>query len=693
VIIGNMPLVHVGDNVRVTVESNSTHHPKFGEQFQYAGALTHIEDADPHKYLIDYLCSRKFRGVGRGSASRLVGEFGEKTPKVLSNQPASLRGVLPSGVVDKLLKTWNEDAPNNVLRAELCIIGLTPRMADNAVRTFGNSSLKMIREDPYCLTELDRVGFAKADRLASKLGFEENSPQRIEAATVYALEVASQDGHCYLPVGLLAEHCQNLLGDISLATIAKAILAARDKGRIILEGDRAYRPYLRTAELNCVNYLHDLMPSEPEILGDVTGIKSALARIGGFEYIEFSPKQLQSILQANQRGVSVITGGPGTGKTTSTRAICALWEDMSISYKLCAPTGRAAKRLAEATRCKASTIHRLLAYDPFTNTFRHNAENPIQADAVLIDEASMVDISMFSKFLSALPMGCRLVVVGDVNQLPSVGPGRILGDLIDSGVFPVTQLDRVYRQESGSTIVSVAHGILGQATPSLPPSPKGGHNCMMIEASTPKAITDALVDLFTTKFPKRGIKPFDVQILTPMRERGVGVKDLNPILQQVLNAESPDKDEMHDQGRIFRVGDRVMQIRNNYNLGEEGIFNGDIGCITEADDSSGTLHVDYEGENNLVMYKDDDLDDLVLAYAATIHKSQGCEFPVVIVILHDSHWNMLQNNLIYTAITRARNMCILIGSHSALDQGVQNIKQRLRYTGLVAELQERFASR
>ena len=688
VIVGSIPVVQIGDHVEIS--ANAVSHPKYGQQLQFSGVLNLVDNTEPLKYLIEFISSRRFKGVGYSSANQLVSAHGEKLIELVNTaDPALFKTVGVSQVViKKLVQDWQFDGPNNVMRAHLCLLGLTPRMAENAVKTFGSSALNVVKADPYRLTDLDRVGFGKADMIARKMGWPPSSPERIEAACVYCLEQCSQEGHCYLPVGLLAEKCQTMLGgDMSLATIANSIVRASENHRIILDGHNAYRPGLKFAEDQCILHLARLMP-DPDAEPVSSDVQETLARIGGFENIQFGEKQLMALKQVTEgEGVFVITGGPGVGKTTTVRAICALWEDMGLtSYRLCAPTGRAAKRLSEATSGRATTIHRLLGFDPFKGGFVHNADNQLLADAVLVDEASMLDISLFHHLLCAIPDHCRLVIVGDVDQLPSVGPGRVLGDLIDSDVFPVTRLDRVYRQSNGSTIVSVAHTVLAGKVPDLPPSPKGGNDCLMIEAETSKDVMNVLADLFVKKFPKKNIKPNDVQVLTPMRERGVGVKDINPVLQEILNPASANTPEMSEQGRLFRVGDRVMQIKNNYKIGAEGIFNGDVGFITHVDENAGTVSVSYDGEPAVVHYSDDILDELVLSYCSTIHKAQGSEYPVVIIVLHDSHSNMLQNNLVYTAITRAKSMCIVVGTKSALQLSVKNTKQRSRYTGMIRGL-------
>jgi exodeoxyribonuclease V alpha subunit len=496
-------------------------------------------------------------------------------------------------------------------------------------------------------------------------------------------------------VGLLRPDVSGL----DVQTAVKDVAGAGGGAGIRYENGKVYLASLYNYERFCAKKLQTMMANpRPPIYRDIEALRSELDSLGITNEFTLAPEQEEALMNAMNSRVAVITGGPGCGKSTITRALCQLMDAHNIRYRLCSPTGRAAKRLTECVggtlvptdenpdpnpNRMASTIHRLLEYHPQESGFLYNLNNPLVTDCVIADESSMIDIKLFYDLVSAMEDDDRLVLVGDANQLPSVGPGNVLRDIIASGVVPTVKLQRVFRQAQGSFITEVAHDILHGKVPHIPvPSQSKGKNCMFAGATEIEDLKDIILTLVSKVLPSKGFKPSDIQILTPMRERGLGINDLNPILQGAINPPAPHKTEFNAGiGRTFRVGDRVMQTRNNY---DKNVFNGEQGEVVGIDRASDpvTLGVKFPDQDDAVIYEQSELDELLHAYAITVHRSQGSEFPVALVLVHPSHSVMLQRNLFYTGLTRAKKLCIVVGTDGAIKRAVDNATEQARNTTL-----------
>jgi exodeoxyribonuclease V alpha subunit len=537
----------------------------------------------------------------------------------------------------------------------------------------------VVQQHPYQLAaEIKGVGFKTADRIARDVGVPIDDPARADAAVVFLLQEAQRSGHCFLPRRELLAHALEL--KVEQEPTQKAIERLRLRGDVVVHRtldpstQPIYHPSLERAEQQVAVRLKELMGAKP-----AEAVNPAqLAKVAEQLSIDLNVGQARAITQAMRHGVCVITGGPGTGKTTIVQVLMALARQQEHKWLLAAPTGRAARRLAEATNGEAKTIHRLLEFNGRTGQFNRGHQNPLEADGVLIDEASMVDVRLMSSLVAALPTGCRLVLVGDADQLPSVGPGRVLGDVISSGQVPVCTITEVYRQAKGSGIVLNAHRVNEGEAPIS--GEKEGHidDFFEIHRSDALEAQAALLEIVTQRLPKRGFDPMrDVQVLTPMHSGGLGTQTLNKRLQDLLNPEAPAVTHGH---RTFREGDRVIQLRNDY---DNDVFNGDVGVVLRA--GGGVLTIDFDGRQ--VSIKGEAVADIDLAYAISIHKSQGSEYPAVVVAMHRAHFVMLRRNLLYTAITRARKFCCVVGDRWAIHKAVQTRGGDERWTRLAERLQ------
>jgi exodeoxyribonuclease V alpha subunit len=610
-----------------------------------------------------------------------VDRFGADTLDVIENHPKRLREVADIGPKRSkiILEAWEEQKQIKEIMIFLHSHGVTTNLAIKIYKQYGDQALGIVQNNPYQLArDIFGVGFKTADQIAQSLGLAHDHPTRLEAGVIYALEEMTGEGHVFTPREALADKAVDLL-HVERPLIAPALESLAEAELIVLDSvplspDQEPEPqnavYLIPyyyAELGAANRLQSLANVFPSRLSD---IPPALTQMSD----SLSEEQAQAIRTALSQPVSILTGGPGTGKTTAVQALIAAVEGAGKRYALASPTGRAAKRLSEATGRPASTIHRLLGYSPMKG-FEHDADTPLKLDLLVVDEVSMLDILLANSLFRALEPGTHLLLVGDVDQLPSVGAGDVLRDIIVSGIAPVMSLEEIFRQAEGSHIISNAHQINQGELPEIHSESK---DFFRFPAEAPEQAADWVEDLVLNRIPKRfGLPSEDIQVLVPMYRGPAGINALNARLQEVLNPPAALKPEKSLFGQTFRPGDKVMQVKNDY---DKGVYNGDIGFIIEISQVEHTLTVDFEGRG--VVYAWSEADQLILAYAISVHKSQGSEFNAVVVPLLTHHYMMLQRNLLYTAVTRAKKLCVLVTNTKALAMAVKNNKIAERYTAL-----------
>lgn len=693
-----------GENVEL--HGNYIEHSLYGRQFEvkeYEFVLA-SEEASIRRYL----ASGAVKGIGQSLANRIVDRFGEDTFKVMEEDPGLLAEI--KGISMRKATEISEFfiGKQDLRRAMVFLqkFGVSNNLAMKIYAAYGSRVYEIMETNPYKLADdIDGVGFKIADNIASSIGIAVDSEYRINSGIIYVLQSCIAEGHVYLPRDIFLERATLLLGVDSEKIWMLTENLAMERKIIIRQKDDEVRVYSKTfyyMELNCAAYLRDL---DIILDSDTNRVRKSIVAIdnernGGTQLEE---KQLEAVVTAVTNGVSVITGGPGTGKTTTINKLIKYLEAKGQNFLLAAPTGRAAKRMTEATGFEASTIQRMLGLGRAGQSekgfsYEMDEDNPLQVSYVIIDEMSMVDLPLFYALLKAIRPGTGLVMVGDINQLPSVGPGSVLKDLIRSGQFKVVMLEKIYRQEGRSDIIVNAHKVNAGQMPKIDNDSK---DFFFLKRDDVNVIMKNMVTLMTQKLPKYvNATSFDIQVLTPMRKGVLGVQNLNPILQKYINPPDPGKLEKEYQGTIFREGDKVMQIKNNYQLEWEirgkydipidtglGVFNGDMGTVHKVDNYSEVVEVMYE-ENRIVKYPFSNLDELELAYAVTIHKSQGSEYPAVIIPLLSGPKPLLNRNLLYTAITRARRVVTILGSEDVLMQMVENEDEAKRYTGLCDAIRE-----
>lgn len=655
-------------------------HPKFGEQFR--AESMQIKAPTTLEGIERFLASGVIEGVGAAMARRLVQEFGLDTLQVIEEHPGRLKKVEGIGE-KKARKIYESYLAQSELRELMLWLeshGITGAFAAKIFARYSSASIEMISRDPYRLArDIEGIGFATADQIAEKLGFERMDDSRVSAGIDYALLQIAGQGHCCVPEEALVERAAKLLL-VERAGVAEVLKKELRKNRLCREEfagqTMIYPPYLYHAEQQCARRLLELQAQiEPLDVADAAQLAANWEQEHALVLAEAQRKAMEAALQC---GILVLTGGPGTGKTTVIRGILAVLEQQGLQIRLGAPTGRAAKRLQEATGRKALTVHRLLEAGGGAegeSLFARSEDEPLEADAIILDEVSMMDIVLMQHFLNAVPDGCRVILVGDVDQLPAVGPGSVLKDILRSRVIPSVCLTQVFRQSDESSIVLNAHAINAGRLPSY-----ARQDFQLRELDDSQQVADEILRLCTTELPGEGYAvPDDVQVLSPMHKLDCGVENLNRLLQKALNPPSAGKQEWSAGGQIFRLGDKVMQIRNNYT---KHVFNGDIGVISSIREDK--ITVSYSGE--AVPYEKNEAGELQLAYAMSVHKSQGSEYPVVLLPLIAGHRIMLQRNLLYTAVTRAKKKVILLGSKAALFTAVTNDRTKKRYTLLAERL-------
>ena len=679
VVTGNFPALTPGENLRL--EGEWGRHPKFGEQFKASG-FEILKTGNGN--LRDYLASGLFRGIGPKTAERLVEAFGDTLPEVLDNHPERLSEVKIKGITPKkmaeFLASWQEARLSRETMLFLYSHGIVGSTAKRLWSTYGEDTIPKIKENPYLLCEeVWGIGFASADEIAMKLGLPKDSPMRFQAALLYSLQESSfNEGHVYLPKDALLDRTLKNLRIDSFDDDAVQILMEQfeglcKSGRITRVGDDCFYPSMFRAEDSVARNIalrlqHNVLPTE--------GFERYLVSWEREHEFSFDPVQRQAIEMALSHKFSIVTGGPGTGKTTILKGILHLANQMGESVLLAAPTGRAAKRMESLCGAPAKTLHRLLEMDPVSKKFNRNIGNQLHCDLLIVDEFSMVDTWLASSLLEAVSLRARILLVGDADQLPSVGPGNVLNDLLQCPKIPSVRLQHIFRQASGNDIADKAAKI----NQGITPAPIEGPNFHFMPYETPEEALGILQKLVTTGVRSKldiDLKS-DLQILAPMRKGPLGVFELNQFLQKLMNGSAQ---KFKICGTEWGAGDRVMQTTNNY---DKNVFNGDVGIIFNVKKDKSAMTVFFDDKT--VDYEGDEIEDLQLAYACTIHKSQGSEYPAVIVILDSSHYVMLQRNLLYTAITRAKGHVWVLSAPGAFHQAVRNNRSTRRFTRLKERL-------
>jgi exodeoxyribonuclease V alpha subunit len=683
--VGVFPPVAVGARVRARgkMENDRRH----GEQLRVEG----ITELAPNTLvgIERYLGSGMIKGVGEKYAKRIVARFGLDTLRVLDEEPERLHEV--EGLGEKrvlgITRAWSEQKAVRDVMVFLQSHGASPTLATRILKRYGARASHVVANEPYRLAlEVWGVGFKTADRLAGAIGIARDSPERLQAGALQALHDVTESGSVYATEEELFARAARVLeldapSEQTRAQVASAASALVLSSRVMVEeagGERVYStPELYAAEVRVARRFHELVRAP---LRPLPGAEAAIADFESSARVELAEAQRRSVLEAARSQVVIITGGPGVGKTTVVRAVLSVLARAGLDVRLAAPTGRAAKRMTEATGREATTLHRLLEFDPKRAVFRRDRGHPIQAEAIIVDEASMIDLPMADALFQATAPGTRLVLVGDVDQLPSVGPGAVLRDLIASAQAPCVRLTHIFRQAAESLIVANAHRINSGLAPVAPAPGTPEADFFVVERTDPESAKSTILELVTQRIPNRfGLDPVkDVQVLTPMHRGPAGSVALNVALQQSLN---PDAPSLTRGTRLFRTGDKVMQLRNDY---EKGVYNGDLGIVTSIDPEEESLTVRYEERE--VEYDPSSLDELVLAYACSVHKSQGSEYPAVVISLLTSHFVMLSRNLLYTAVTRGKRLVVLVCDPRAVKLALSERRKDERRTRLAERL-------
>lgn len=680
-VIGQLFYVTPGEVLKIS--GYFEQHPKYGRQIRIESYESLIPATLPG--IEKYLGSGLVKGIGPEMAKRIVKRFGLKTLEIIEQdirQLSEVEGVGPKRIA-QIKEAWKEQKDVRRIMIFLQGYGVSTGLATKIFKTYGQQAVSRIRENPYGLAgDIFGVGFLTADRIAQKMGIEKDAPARLQAGLTYILQQKSEEGQVCLPEEELIEEASRQLevDPDQLHPVLQELIRKKQLRTQQIETGKIYifLPYLDIAEEGISQRMGVLLQNKPIIDGRTEAI---ISRVEKTFRLTLSGQQKEAVRKALSQKLLIITGGPGTGKTTIVRSILEIYKQLDRKCILMAPTGRAAKRLSEVTHYPATTIHRGLGYNPKMGGFQKNEEHPLPADLVVIDEASMVDTYLMFNLLRAVPDQAVLILVGDVFQLPSVGPGNVLSDFIQSEKIPVVQLNRIFRQGEGSLIVVNAHRIHQGDMPILAREDRDkNQDFYFLEQEEPEKAARWILELVQDRLPKRyGIDPLqDIQVLTPMYKGMVGAENLNQYLQQHLNK---DPRSVQRGTRLFKVGDKVMQLRNNY---DKDVFNGDIGSLAKIDQENQEVLVNFDGR--FVIYDFHELDDLVLAYAISVHKSQGNEYPAVILPVMIQHYILLQRNLIYTAVTRAKRVVVLVGTKKALAIGIKNNKPQLRYSFLKERL-------
>lgn len=681
-VIGTLTGVNVGESLRL--RGMWTEHPRYGKQFQVRDYVVQLPAT--LEGLRKYLGSGLIRGIGPVNAGRIVDVFGLQTLDVIEHNVNRLREV--PGIGEKraasVAVAWEEQKQIKEIMLFLQSHGVSTGLAVKIFKQYGDEAIAIVQENPYRLAkDIWGIGFKTADKVARQMGVAHDAPQRIEAGLRYVLGTFSDEGHCFATRLQLLDAATQIL-EVPTAGCEPALEGLLQQEELIAEDEAIYLPPFFRAEASVAAKLRLLLRSPRDRLEIFTAVDwdRAFTGLDARNDFKLAEAQRRAVRMALTHKVAILTGGPGTGKTTITRAIIQLLQSKGCSVLLAAPTGRAAKRLSELTGLEAKTLHRLLEYKPAQgNRFLRDSENPLDTDLIIVDEASMIDILLINHLLQAVEAGSHLLLVGDGDQLPSVGPGNVLQDLIASTVIPVTRLETIFRQADDSFIIVNAHRINHGELPLFPPETR---DFFLFHQEDPEQATELVLDIVARRIPaKFGLDARrDVQVLSPMHRGPAGVSALNRRLQEVLNPPAADKTQITHGSRILRTGDRVMQIHNDY---ERQVFNGDMGYIIAIDLEDQTVTIAFD--DTTALYEFSELDAIVHAYAVSIHKAQGSEFPAVVLPLLTQHYMMLQRNLLYTGVTRARSLVVLVGGVRAIAIAVRNDKIARRNTRLAQRLQ------
>lgn len=683
------PVVAVGEMLspipgdRYVLHGGWEEHPKYGKQFQFRSY--DVQYPATAEGITRYLASGLIRGIGKSTARNIVDHFGTDTLSIMNDDIERLREVEGIGerTLEKIRVSWEKQRGVQNVMMFLKSHDISTTWAVRIYREYGADAIRFMQEDPFRLVDdVEGIGFVIADGIARSLGIEIHDERRILAGIGYALrETARRDGHAAMPEEQFIHHTASLL-EIEEHQLMDVLRTAKDEGIAIEDDEMLFPPELYHAEVALTTSITDAFAEEWNMVDHLV-LNEVLAAVEEGTELAFNAAQVEAVHKAIAGPMCILTGGPGTGKTTTLIGVLQVARRMNWKTAVCAPTGRAAKRIQEVTGFEAFTIHRLLEFDPVTMTFQRHDDNPIDADLLVVDEMSMVDLPLMAALLRARRSGCRILLAGDENQLPSVGPGAVLRDLIGCGEIETVVLTLVFRQSSRSSIVTNAHRVREGYAPVFDSRISDGGETFFREVGSEESLADILRDLVVQTVPDQlHCDPArDIQVLSPMHGSAAGVAHLNHVLQRALNGSSRVVFQQGD--KVFRKGDKVMQVRNNY---EKDVYNGDIGFVTEYNEEENQLRVDFDGRS--VRYAPEDAEDLVLAYAITIHKSQGSEYPVVVVPMVMQHRIMLRRTLLYTAMTRAERMLILLGQRAAVSTAVHSPFEKPRFGRLRERLCE-----
>jgi exodeoxyribonuclease V alpha subunit len=693
-IVGNILAPKPGEVL--LVKGAWINHPRFGRQFRVDSHSVRVPATVPG--IKKYLASGLIKGIGPVMAARIVEEFGEKTLEVIEHQPEELARIDGLGPkrVGMIKKGWADQREIRDIMIFLQTYGVGSAYAAKIFRQYGGNSISIVKTNPYRLaTDIFGIGFNTADKIAGELGFDKTSIIRVEAGILYIMDQISEEGHVYYPYDLLLERCGRVL-EVDTDTISEAFGTVVSKKKLVVEDlNKDLNRFTPNKE---AVYLTRFHVSETGVAESMSRIVSRRKDIRDFAVdkaiewvqkrirLQLVEKQIEAVKGAISEKVTVITGGPGTGKTTIINAVIKIYNELGARVLLAAPTGRASKRMSEATGYPAKTVHRMLEFSYQKGGFQRNEKRPLEVDVLILDEVSMMDTILMHHLLKAVPEATTVVLVGDADQLPSVGAGNVLKDIIDSGTVQVVELNEIFRQAGESRIIVNAHRVNNGLMPDI--GKHGGHleDFYFIEQEDQAQVLEIIKELSCNRIPRRfGLDPVDgIQVISPMHKGIVGTGNLNAVLQEALN---PSQIELTRGDRVFKLHDKVMQVRNNY---EKEVFNGDIGRITQIDPESQQVTITFDC--GPVSYNYSELDEIMLAYAISVHKSQGSEYPAVVMPILSQHYVLLQRNLIYTAVTRGKRLVVIVGGKKALAMGIKNNRVIQRYTYLSERL-KRLANR